>query len=99
MNEVYCNVFGFLFTIQGKNVRELFDLYLNTCPYQGSRTIRTEVLVCASRLISHGSNLLAFNKVFSNIFCCSTSRKLSLYLCSIFKNPLALCCIEVAEKN
>ena len=25
------------------DVSELFDLYLNTCPQQGSRTIRTEV--------------------------------------------------------
>ncbi|EOY05604.1 OB-fold-like, putative isoform 2 [Theobroma cacao] len=28
--------------LQGKNVRNIFDLYLNTCPHQGSRTIRTE---------------------------------------------------------
>lgn len=30
----------------------LFDLYLNTCPYQGSRTIRTEeaILVTLSAL-------------------------------------------------
>ncbi|CAA7061966.1 unnamed protein product [Microthlaspi erraticum] len=27
---------------KGKNVREAFDIYLNTCPHQGSRTIRTE---------------------------------------------------------
>ncbi|KAK4388542.1 putative methyltransferase C9o [Sesamum angolense] len=29
--------------LKGKNVRDIFDLYLNTCPHQGSRTIRTEV--------------------------------------------------------
>ncbi|BBG93317.1 hypothetical protein Prudu_001291 [Prunus dulcis] len=28
--------------LKAKNVREVFDLYLNTCPHQGSRTIRTE---------------------------------------------------------
>ncbi|XP_021290653.1 putative methyltransferase C9orf114 homolog [Herrania umbratica] len=28
--------------LKGKNVRDIFDLYLNTCPHQGSRTIRTE---------------------------------------------------------
>ncbi|KAG2300114.1 hypothetical protein Bca52824_036586 [Brassica carinata] len=27
---------------KGKNVREAFNIYLNTCPHQGSRTIRTE---------------------------------------------------------
>ncbi|KAL0434428.1 UNVERIFIED_CONTAM: hypothetical protein Slati_2777100 [Sesamum latifolium] len=27
---------------RGKNVRDIFDSYLNTCPHQGSRTIRTE---------------------------------------------------------
>lgn len=29
--------------LQGKNVREVFNIYLNTCPHQGSRTIRAEV--------------------------------------------------------
>ncbi|XVF63179.1 hypothetical protein PTKIN_Ptkin09bG0067500 [Pterospermum kingtungense] len=28
--------------LKGKNVRDIFDMYLNTCPHQGSRTIRTE---------------------------------------------------------
>ncbi|XP_022762034.1 putative methyltransferase C9orf114 homolog isoform X3 [Durio zibethinus] len=28
--------------LKGKNVRDIFNLYLNTCPHQGSRTIRTE---------------------------------------------------------
>ncbi|KAJ0243854.1 hypothetical protein HA466_0198460 [Hirschfeldia incana] len=27
---------------KGKDVREAFNIYLNTCPHQGSRTIRTE---------------------------------------------------------
>ncbi|XP_010420729.1 PREDICTED: putative methyltransferase C9orf114 [Camelina sativa] len=27
---------------KGKNVREVFNIYLNTCPHQGSRTIRAE---------------------------------------------------------
>ncbi|PPE02340.1 hypothetical protein GOBAR_DD00674 [Gossypium barbadense] len=27
---------------KGKNVRDIFNMYLNTCPHQGSRTIRTE---------------------------------------------------------
>ncbi|CAL5345776.1 unnamed protein product [Camellia sinensis] len=28
---------------KGKNVQEIFDSYLNTCPNQGSRTFRTEI--------------------------------------------------------
>ncbi|PKI37489.1 hypothetical protein CRG98_042118 [Punica granatum] len=28
--------------LKGKHAREIFDKYLNTCPHQGSRTIRTE---------------------------------------------------------
>ncbi|KAK6803869.1 hypothetical protein RDI58_001653 [Solanum bulbocastanum] len=28
--------------LKGKSAKEVFDLYLNTCPHQGSRTIRTE---------------------------------------------------------
>lgn len=28
--------------LKGKNVRDIFNMYLNTCPHQGSRTIRTE---------------------------------------------------------
>lgn len=35
--------FWHFFFFKGKNVREVFDSYLNTCPHQGSRTIRTEV--------------------------------------------------------
>lgn len=31
----------------------LFDLYVNTCPSQGSRTIRTEVSLPASPASSH----------------------------------------------
>ncbi|KAG9151109.1 hypothetical protein Leryth_002682 [Lithospermum erythrorhizon] len=34
--------------LKGKNVRDLFDLYLNICPNQGSRTIRTEEAVFIS---------------------------------------------------
>ena len=38
--------------ISGNDSRSLFDLWLNICEYQGSRTIRTEeaVLICLSRL-------------------------------------------------
>ncbi|CAI9118551.1 OLC1v1020138C1 [Oldenlandia corymbosa var. corymbosa] len=34
--------------LKGKDVRELFNLYVNICPHQGSRTIRTEeaVFIC-----------------------------------------------------
>lgn len=34
--------------LQGKGVHDVFDLYLNTCPHQGSRTIRTEeaIFIC-----------------------------------------------------
>ncbi|TQD97568.1 hypothetical protein C1H46_016828 [Malus baccata] len=34
--------------LKAKNVREVFDLYLNTCPHQGSRTIRTEEAILIS---------------------------------------------------
>ncbi|XP_021830132.1 putative methyltransferase C9orf114 [Prunus avium] len=34
--------------LKAKNVREVFDLYLNTCPHQGSRTIRTEEAIFIS---------------------------------------------------
>ncbi|CDO99020.1 unnamed protein product [Coffea canephora] len=34
--------------LKGKDVREVFDLYLNVCPHQGSRTIRTEEAVFIS---------------------------------------------------
>ncbi|CAK9173648.1 unnamed protein product [Ilex paraguariensis] len=35
-------------SLKGKNVREIFDSYLNTCPRQGSRTIRTEEAIFIS---------------------------------------------------
>ncbi|OMO61227.1 SNF2-related protein [Corchorus capsularis] len=35
-------------TLKGKNVRNIFDMYLNTCPHQGSRTIRTEEAILIS---------------------------------------------------
>ncbi|KAL6193944.1 hypothetical protein ACLB2K_035028 [Fragaria x ananassa] len=34
--------------LKEKNVREVFDIYLNTCPHQGSRTIRTEEAILIS---------------------------------------------------
>ncbi|GKV38527.1 hypothetical protein SLEP1_g46435 [Rubroshorea leprosula] len=34
--------------LQGKNAPEVFDLYLNTCPHQGSQTIRTEEAIFIS---------------------------------------------------
>ncbi|GAV85717.1 Methyltrn_RNA_3 domain-containing protein [Cephalotus follicularis] len=34
--------------LKGTNVREVFDSYLNTCPRQGSRTIRTEEAIFIS---------------------------------------------------
>lgn len=34
--------------LKGKAVRNIFDLYLNTCPNQGSRTIRTEEAIFIS---------------------------------------------------
>lgn len=38
--------------LSGKQPAEVFDLYLNTCPQQGSRTIRTEeaILISAAYL-------------------------------------------------
>ncbi|XP_042020820.1 putative methyltransferase C9orf114 isoform X2 [Salvia splendens] len=35
-------------TLKGKTVRDIFDSYLNTCPHQGSRTIRTEEAILIS---------------------------------------------------
>mmetsp|Transcript_19222 Transcript_19222/g.27041 ORF Transcript_19222/g.27041 Transcript_19222/m.27041 type:complete len:495 (-) Transcript_19222:33-1517(-) len=42
-------------SIPGEKSNTLFDIWLNTCPYQGSRTIRTEeaVLITLSRLRPH----------------------------------------------
>ncbi|XP_049388357.1 uncharacterized protein LOC125852683 [Solanum stenotomum] len=34
--------------LKGKSAKEVFDLYLNTCPHQGSRTIRTEEAILIS---------------------------------------------------
>lgn len=34
--------------LKAKNVREVFDIYLNTCPHQGSRTVRTEEAILIS---------------------------------------------------
>ncbi|XP_030975683.1 putative methyltransferase C9orf114 homolog [Quercus lobata] len=34
--------------LKGKNAQEVFDSYLNTCPHQGSRTIRTEEAILIS---------------------------------------------------
>uniref|UniRef100_A0A2N9HAC4 Uncharacterized protein n=1 Tax=Fagus sylvatica TaxID=28930 RepID=A0A2N9HAC4_FAGSY len=39
--------------LKGKNVREVFDSYLNTCPHQGSRTIRTEEAILISLQYFH----------------------------------------------
>jgi predicted SPOUT superfamily RNA methylase MTH1 len=38
--------------IPGSDSRKLFDMWVNTCPFQGSRTIRTEeaVLISLARL-------------------------------------------------
>ncbi|XP_030548145.2 putative methyltransferase C9orf114 isoform X2 [Rhodamnia argentea] len=35
-------------SLKGKRVRDLFNRYLNTCPHQGSRTIRTEEAILIS---------------------------------------------------
>ncbi|XP_059311849.1 uncharacterized protein LOC132063359 [Lycium ferocissimum] len=34
--------------LKGKKAKEIFDIYLNTCPHQGSRTIRTEEAIFIS---------------------------------------------------
>ncbi|KAL1536252.1 putative methyltransferase C9orf114 [Salvia divinorum] len=34
--------------LKGKTVSDIFDIYLNTCPHQGSRTIRTEEAILIS---------------------------------------------------
>ncbi|KAK7280170.1 hypothetical protein RJT34_25232 [Clitoria ternatea] len=34
--------------LKGKNAHDVFNLYLNTCPHQGSRTIRTEEAIFIS---------------------------------------------------
>jgi len=40
------------FNLSGKNSKQLFDIWVNTCPFQGSRTIRSEeaVLISLARL-------------------------------------------------
>ncbi|KAL5701792.1 hypothetical protein ACHQM5_027094 [Ranunculus cassubicifolius] len=35
-------------SLKGKDPKEVFDAYLNTCPHQGSRTIRTEEAILIS---------------------------------------------------
>lgn len=45
--------------IPGSQSKELFDLWVNTCPFQGSRTIRTEEAVLVS--LARFSPLLARN--------------------------------------
>jgi hypothetical protein len=37
--------FGVSYSFRVKMFFEVFDSYLNTCPHQGSRTIRTEVVL------------------------------------------------------
>lgn len=46
--------------LKGKSAKEVFDLYLNTCPHQGSRTIRTEeaLLICLQYLQEPVNNVL-----------------------------------------
>lgn len=39
--------------LKGKNAQEVFDSYLNTCPNQGSRTIRTEEAIFISLQYFH----------------------------------------------
>lgn len=39
--------------LKGKDAREVFDAYLNTCPHQGSRTIRTEEAIFISLQYFH----------------------------------------------
>jgi len=43
--------------LSGDESRKLFDVWLNICPYQGSRTIRTEeaILIGLSRLSPYTS--------------------------------------------
>ncbi|KAK9161188.1 hypothetical protein Syun_007529 [Stephania yunnanensis] len=40
-------------SLKGKNANEVFDSYLNTCPNQGSRTIRTEEAIFISLQYFH----------------------------------------------
>jgi len=42
-------------SVSGSDSRSLFDMWVNTCPYQGSRTIRTEeaIWVSLARLRPH----------------------------------------------
>lgn len=44
----------------------LFDLYLNTCPSQGSRTIRTEEAILISMAGLRPKITTAFSNAFSN---------------------------------
>lgn len=54
------------------NPSDLFDLYLNTCPGQGSRTIRTEVSAVLPRADKKHLETLHSGKVSaSQSTCCS----------------------------
>ncbi|KAG6397348.1 hypothetical protein SASPL_143515 [Salvia splendens] len=57
--------------LKGKTVRDIFDSYLNTCPHQGSRTIRTEEAI-----------LISLHKMarFSMLFYC---KLLSLFIVEV----------------
>ncbi|CAM8916223.1 unnamed protein product [Rhodiola kirilowii] len=49
--------------LKGKDVRDVFDTYLNTCPNQGSRTIRTEEAILISlQYFQEPINRALFNK-------------------------------------
>ncbi|CAM8911845.1 unnamed protein product [Rhodiola kirilowii] len=49
--------------LKGKDVRDVFDSYLNTCPNQGSRTIRTEEAILISlQYFQEPINRALFNK-------------------------------------
>ncbi|KAF8401672.1 hypothetical protein HHK36_012618 [Tetracentron sinense] len=49
--------------LKGKDVHKIFDSYLNTCPHQGSRTIRTEEAIFISLQCINPANMLGVESI------------------------------------
>ena len=89
-------ILSFVF-LQGKDARAVFHSYLNICPHQGSRTIRTEVTLTTTCLLFQ----LVW-EMWYRIDSCSYSgflnlchwknRKQSSCLFNIFKNRFSVHC-------
>jgi hypothetical protein len=70
---------------QGKRANDIFKSYLNTCPKQGSRTIRTEVLPLSSSIFCY--EIWSYAKKLGYIW--YIFRRHFSYPFNTFKSPLA----------